>query len=115
MEYFINPADGGYYGYDPVEQQELIDTAIANGWQRTDGPAPPPTPTAEFNKSVASSRLYDTDWTTISDVSDPVKSNPYLVNLADFISYRSALRKIAVSPVAGFLDWPVKPVAQWSS
>jgi hypothetical protein len=114
MEYFINPENGGYYGYDPVEQQELIDAAITNGWQRTDGPAPPPVPTAELNKSIASSRLYDTDWTTIVDVSDPTKSDPYLTNLADFMSYRNELRKIAVNPIGGEIDWPVKPKAQWS-
>jgi hypothetical protein len=31
-------------------------------------------------KQKASELLYETDWTTIPDVADPAKSNPYLVN-----------------------------------
>jgi hypothetical protein len=115
MEYFINPENGSYYGYDPVEQEELIAAAVANGWQRTDGPAPPPVPTAALNKSIASSLLASTDWTTVADVSDSTKSNPYLTNLDEFVSYRNELRKIAVNPVEGTVTFPVKPSAQWSS
>jgi hypothetical protein len=33
--------------------------------------------------------LYDTDWTTIADVANPVNS-PYLANQADFIIYRKS-------------------------
>jgi hypothetical protein len=65
-------------------------------------------------KKQASLLLYETDWTTISDVSDPAKSNPYLINPNDFVVYRSALRKLAVYPVANPV-WPTKPTEQWSS
>lgn len=64
-------------------------------------------------KQQASQLLYETDWTTIADVADPAKSNPYLMNPQDFVTYRSALRVLAVYPVASPV-WPVKPQEQWS-
>lgn len=64
-------------------------------------------------KAKATELLYETDWTTISDVADPAKSNPYLMNPQDFVTYRSALRQLAVYPVADPV-WPVKPAEQWS-
>ena len=65
-------------------------------------------------KQQASQLLYETDWTTIADVADPTKSNPYLLNQAEFTAYRSSLRQLAVYPEAAPV-WPVKPVEQWSS
>ena len=65
-------------------------------------------------KKQATDLLFETDWTTIADVADPTKSNPYLLNQADFVSYRSALRKLAVYPEASPV-WPTKPTEQWSS
>jgi hypothetical protein len=65
-------------------------------------------------KKQATTLLYETDWTTIADVADPTKSNPYLLNQAEFTAYRSALRQLAVYPVASPV-WPVKPTEQWSS
>ena len=71
---------------------------------------------APFNacKKQASQLLYETDWTTIADVADPTKSQPYLLNQTDFTEYRSALRKLAVYPEAAPV-WPTKPTEQWSS
>ena len=65
-------------------------------------------------KAQATKLLYDTDWTTIADVADPTKSQPYLLNQAEFTAYRSSLRVLAVYPVADPV-WPVKPTEQWSS
>jgi len=65
-------------------------------------------------KQKASQLLYETDWTTIPDVADPSKSNPYLVNVQDYVTYRSAVRQLAVYPVANPV-WPVKPTSQWSA
>ena len=62
-------------------------------------------------KQEASQRLYDTDWTTIADVANPVNS-PYLANQADFIIYRNAVRKLAVNPVANPV-FPDKPDQIW--
>ena len=65
-------------------------------------------------KQQASYLLYQTDWTTIADVADPAKSQPYLLNPQDFVTYRSAVRQLAVYPVAN-PTWPTMPTAQWSS
>jgi hypothetical protein len=65
-------------------------------------------------KETATQLLYQTDWTTIADVADPAKSNPYLMNQAEFTAYRSALRQLAVYPVANPV-WPTKPAEQWSA
>jgi len=65
-------------------------------------------------KNEASKLLYETDWTTIPDVADPTKSDPYLTNQAAFVSYRSDLRKLAVNPVVDPV-WPILPIAQWSA
>ena len=65
-------------------------------------------------KKQASVLLYETDWATIPDVADPTKSNPYLTNSAAFVTYRSAVRKLAVTPVVNPV-FPVAPNAQWSA
>lgn len=62
-------------------------------------------------KQQASELLYDTDWTTIADVANPVNS-PYLKNQADFIVYRNEIRKLAVNPVANPV-FPPKPQEIW--
>jgi hypothetical protein len=62
-------------------------------------------------KATASSLLYDTDWTTIADVANPVNS-PYLANQADFIIYRNQVRKLAVTPVTDPV-FPPKPDQIW--
>jgi len=65
-------------------------------------------------KQEASRKLYLTDWTTIADVADPTKSNPYLTNQSDFVTYRSNVRKLAVNPVADPV-WPIEPTPTWSA
>ena len=77
-------------------------------------PEPYVPPTAEENKQTASQLLYETDWTQIPDVTDPAKSDPYLTNPDEFAQYRVLIREIAINPVAGWLDWPLKPNAKWS-
>ena len=68
----------------------------------------------ESCKQQATGLLYKTDWTTISDVADPAKSNPYLMNQAEFIAYRSQVRALAVNPVEN-PTFPTAPTPQWSS
>jgi len=68
----------------------------------------------ESCKEQASGRLYATDWTTIADVADPTKSNPYLTNQAEFIAYRSQVRQLAVNPVIN-PTFPPVPTAQWGT
>ena len=65
-------------------------------------------------KATAQQLLQATDWTSIGDVGDPAKSNPYLVNQTEFIAYRSTVRNYAVNPVE-FPDWPTPPTEQWSN
>jgi len=62
-------------------------------------------------KEQASALLYETDWTTIPDVADPANS-PYLTNQAEFITWRSQVRALAVNPVADPI-FPTKPVEVW--
>jgi hypothetical protein len=69
---------------------------------------------AANNKTQATTLLQQTDWTAIPDVADPAKSNPYLMNQADFVAYRSTVRAIAVNPTFDAV-FPEMPVEQWSS
>lgn len=72
-------------------------------------------PTAKQNKQTAIGLLQQTDWTTIPDVSDPTKSNPYLANANDFVTYRNAVRQYAINPVAGDITWPTLPQEVWTT
>jgi len=65
-------------------------------------------------KTKASQILSDTDWTTIPDVADPGKSNPYLTNSNEFVEYRNIIRKIAINPTLD-AKFPQQPQAVWSS
>jgi hypothetical protein len=91
------------------------------GWTYVDGvfiapPVPAPTPEELITqcKQKATNILQSTDWTSIADVGDPTKSNPYLVNQPEFVAYRSQVRALAVNPVANPV-WPTAPTEQWSS
>jgi len=110
------------YNSPLVENQPITELpawancCVAKWNEANNPPIPDPVPpTAEENKQTASGLLYDTDWTTIPDVSDPTRSNPYLANVQDFVVYRNAVRQYAVYPVAGFIDWPVVPTAVWTN
>lgn len=69
---------------------------------------------AQQNKTQAVNILDATDWTTIPDVADPEKSNPYLMNQAEFIAYRSTVRNIAVNPTFDAV-FPTQPQEIWSN
>jgi hypothetical protein len=84
-------------------------------WTVANTPVPPSPPTAEDNKQTAISLLQQTDWTTIPDVSDPTKSNPYLSNVNDFVVYRNAVRQYALNPVVGYIVWPALPQEVWTT
>lgn len=116
MVYFQNPENQDVFAYDPFTQREYIDAAVAAGWTNVTGSWPPPPTDAELIaqcKKTASQLLYETDWTTIPNVSDPV-NNPYLTNVQDFVVYRNILRGYAVNPVP-HPTWPVAPTAVWST
>jgi hypothetical protein len=63
-------------------------------------------------KSQASALLYATDWTTIPDVANTA-NNPYLTNQAEFITWRSQIRELAVNPVVS-PTFPTQPIPAWS-
>jgi len=62
--------------------------------------------TAEQNKTTAKQKLQDTDWTVLSDVN--------LANKTEWENYRAAIRAIARNPQEGEIDWPTRPVNDWS-
>lgn len=103
---------------DPVPNQPITELpAWANccmtKWTEANTPKPPEPPTAAQNKTKATLLLQATDWTTIPDVADPTKSNPYLSNAQDFVTYRNVVRQYAVYPVAGDINWPAVPQEVW--
>jgi len=107
-------------GFDETIIAVQSDTA-GPGWTYVNGqfiapPVPAPTPAELIAqcKATATGILSATDWTAIPDVADPLKSNPYLMNQADFVSYRSTVRNYAVNPVANPV-WPTQPIEQWSN
>lgn len=104
---------------DPYEHIKLIwNNAMAGMYGPIAAYTPPPPPippTAEQNKNKAIRLLSETDWTASEDVGNPQVANPYLVNQAEFLAYRSQIREIAINPVEGFINWPTKPTEQWSS
>lgn len=107
------------YNSPLVENQPITELpAWANccmtKWTEANTPVPQP-PTAEQNKTTAVNKLKATDWTTIPDVGDPTKSNPYLSNVQDFVTYRNAVRQYAINPVAGTINWPTLPQEVWTT
>lgn len=94
--------DGAWYTSFIVEDMDAEQIAAKNA------------ELAANNKTKATTILDNTDWTSIADVADPEKSNPYLMNQAEFISYRSTVRAIAVNPTFDAV-FPDAPTEQWSS
>jgi hypothetical protein len=94
-----------WFSDTPKPTQEELDALIPNTADEV----------AKQNcKSEATSILTATDWTSIADVGDPTKANPYLINQAEFIAYRSTIRNYAVNPVVDPI-WPTQPTEQWSN
>lgn len=103
---------------DPTPNEEITSlptwaNCCVSKWNEANQPPGPPT--AAQNKSTAVSKLQATDWTTIPDVADPAKSNPYLANAQDFVVYRNAVRQYAINPVAGNINWPSIPQEVWTT
>jgi hypothetical protein len=105
---------------EPIPNEEITELpAWANccmtKWTEANTPVPPQPPTAEQNKQTAVNKLQATDWATIPDVADPAKSNPYLSNAQDFVTYRNTVRQYAIYPVAGDINWPSVPQEVWTT
>ena len=69
---------------------------------------------AQQNKQQGKTILSNTDWTAIPSVADPLQSNPYLTNQAEFLTYRSAVRDIVLNPTWDAV-FPTEPTEQWSN
>ena len=100
---------------EPITELPVWANCCMAKWTEANTPVPPQPPTAEQNKTTAVNKLQATDWTTIPDVSDPTKSNPYLSNVQDFVTYRNAVRQYAINPVAGDINWPTLPQEVWTT
>ena len=100
---------------EPITELPAWANCCMTKWTEANTPVPPQPPTAEQNKSTAAGKLQTTDWTTIPDVGDPTKSNPYLSNVQDFVTYRNSVRQYAINPVAGDINWPVLPQEVWTT
>lgn len=114
VEGFIEYKAGVKPNEDITVLPDWANNALA-AWDVANMPQPPVPPTAEQNQAYASQLLYQTDWTTIPDVADPTKSNPYLSNTQEFLTYRNAVRQVAINPVAGDINWPTQPQAVWAT
>ncbi len=98
---------------EPITELPAWANCCMAKWDEANTPKPPESATAEQNKQTAIDKLQATDWTTIPDVADPLKSDPYLSNVQDFVVYRNQVRQYAVYPVAGAINWPVLPQEVW--
>lgn len=100
---------------EPITELPAWANACMAKWTEANTPVPPAPPTTEQNKQTAVSKLQATDWATIPDVADPAKSNPYLSNAQDFVTYRNAIRQYAINPIAGNINWPSVPQEIWAT
>lgn len=76
-------------------------------------PTPKPAPTPiEACKTHAQWLLQESDWVEIPSVTNTT-NNPHLTNASDFITYRIALRVLAINPVAN-PSWPTEPQPIWA-
>jgi len=100
---------------EPITELPAWANCCMTKWTEANTPVPPAPPTAAQNKTTAVNKLQATDWTTIPDVGDPTKSNPYLSNVQDFVVYRNAVRQYAINPVAGDINWPTLPQEVWTT
>jgi len=106
--------DNGSPNEEIAQLPDWANNAVA-AWDAAYVPPVPPVPPTpqEINQSKASGLLYQTDWTTIPDVSDSSKSNPYLGNVNKFVAYRNIIRQVAINPPETHFDFPAVPTAQW--
>lgn len=90
---------------------------VTFGWKMVDQKWIPPIVSSDeeikgYNKSHAEQLLRDTDWVEVPSVSDTTRI-PHLANYEEFMTYRLALRAIAVTPLVVVIEWPVLPTENW--
>lgn len=118
MEYWQNLDTNEIYGFDvsdPMQIQAMNKTINVGQWKLLDQlPKPVINPTKDQNKKQGIYLLQQTDWVNQPDVHDNTQPR-YLINRQDFLNYRTQVREIVLDPVAGPINWPVMPAAQWSN
>jgi hypothetical protein len=87
----------------PISEQEAEELSLNTNKQNT----------SEENKLTAIYLLIATDWAVQSDVRN-TNNNPHLINTEEFDAYRLELRRIAINPPDGNIDFPIKPQENWS-
>jgi hypothetical protein len=108
--------------HDPLTQSlELTDAVMVDGtwmqvWAVTElDPEQQAQKEAEArraNKAQAESLLQQTDWVEVPSVSNTANT-PHLINYAEFITYRLAVRAIAVNPPTEPAVFTEKPNEVW--
>lgn len=113
--------DYGWIEYNdgkPNEDITLLPDWVFNAqvaWEIANQPPPPPgPPTAEYNRLKATELLFQSDWVENPSVRN-TSNNPHITNTAELDDYRMWLRRLAVSPVEGHINWPTMPDVQWQS
>lgn len=109
--YYKDPNTNSVYFYDSEDQAKIGLVRITDE-EALSLSSVDQTITADDNKNEAKFLLQTTDWVEFPSVNDP-NITPQLLNVSDFLTYRSQIRLIAISPVAGNIAWPTKPSAQW--
>ena len=109
IKYFQNKK-GEVFGYDVNDESQIVamnnKLASEEFKEITETWNPVQINSKERNKALAIEMLFNTDWVNNQDV--------LLVNKDEFLFYRSLIRKIAIDPVEGDINWPNKPKAKWS-
>ena len=65
------------------------------------------------NKKQAEKLLQESDWSQYPDVTNPLNT-PHLTNGEEWVTYRAAVRTIALNPPVTVTEWPTKPEELWS-
>jgi hypothetical protein len=113
MKLFKTPANE-IYGYEEDGSQDYLIPAEYIAVTQSEADAIiAASITAETNKQLALSLLVQTEWALAEDIANPANP-PYLVNKADFIAYRSAVRQYVANPVSGAVNWPTLPKEVWA-
>ena len=112
MKLFKTPTNQIYAYEEDGSQDHLIPADFVSVTQQEADDIIADNMPAEANKNQAEFLLYQTQWVLAEDVADPANP-PYLANKAEFIAYRSEVRRIFINPVGGRVNWPVVPEAEW--
>lgn len=98
------------YGLVPFTPEEEVQYKLQLAQQA----AMQPELNRQANKQQAEQLLQATDWVEVPSVSNTANT-PHLINYQEFITYRLAVRAIAVNPPTEPATFPTKPEENWSS